>query len=136
MALVLVIDDELPIRQLLKRTLQGAGHEVIEAADGNAGCRLAAERRPDLCVTDVLMPDKEGIETIHDLRRSNANIKIIAISGGGRARIMTFLEIAQAVGADAVLSKPFRPGELLAAVDRVLGTAPGAAGQYDPTAEL
>lgn len=136
MALILVIDDELAARQLLRRTLEEDGHDVIEAEDGVVGCRLADEHLPDLCVTDVLMPDKEGIETIHDLRKSIEGIKIVAISGGGRVRNMSFLEIAKSVGADAVLTKPFRPGELLALVDRLLGSVGDAAVRHDPAAEL
>jgi two-component system chemotaxis response regulator CheY len=131
MALILVIDDELPIRQLLARTLKADGHDVIEAEDGKVGCELAAQHAPDLCITDIFMPDKEGIETIHDLRRICPDLKIIAISGGGRVRNLTLLEIAEEVGADATLSKPFRPAELLKVVMRLMGATAASVGIDD-----
>jgi CheY-like chemotaxis protein len=118
-ATILVIDDEAEVRQTLARML--AGHAVHEAADGGAGLALAAELAPDLVVTDILMPEKEGIETIRELRRAHPRVRILAISGGGQSGTLDFLDMARALGADAALAKPFRRSELLEMVERLLG---------------
>lgn len=120
MALVLVIDDEGGMRTLVRRILEGAGHAVLEAENGKAGHRLFAQHSPDLVVTDILMPEKEGIETIRDLRKGHPAVRILAISGGGSTGQMNYLRMAQALGADAVLPKPFRSAALLETVERML----------------
>ena len=117
-ATILVIDDEAEVRQTLVRML--VGHAVHEAADGGAGLALAAELTPDLVVTDILMPEKEGIETIRELRRAHPSVRILAISGGGQSGTLDFLDMARALGADAALAKPFRRGELIETIDRLL----------------
>ena len=122
MAKILVIDDEDRLRRMVRRILVGAGHEVIEAADGEAGLRRFAEENPEIVVSDILMPQKEGIETITELRRMNATVWIVAMSGGGTSHNLMFLDFAKALGADAALAKPFRAEALLAAVEH-----PGAA---------
>jgi two-component system chemotaxis response regulator CheY len=117
MATILLIDDEPPIRRLARRILVSAGHEVIEAANGRDGLRQFAAHRPQIVVTDIFMPEKGGIETIKDLRRLAPSVWIVAISGGGAARNMTFLDGVKALGADYALAKPFRGDELIAAVE-------------------
>jgi len=126
MAKILVIDDEDRLRRMIRRVLAGAGHEVIEAGNGDEGLRQFAIEKPDTVVTDILMPQKEGIETIKDLRRMNAAVWIVAISGGGSSHNMMFLDFAKSLGADAALAKPFRADELLAAVERRPGVKPPA----------
>lgn len=120
MARILVVDDEDLVRLTLRQMLEASGHEVIEAANGRQGVALQAENVVDLVVTDIIMPEQEGIETIVQLRRKNPSLKIIAISGGGRLRNMDFLKIAANVGADATLTKPFSTQELTDMVDRCL----------------
>jgi DNA-binding response OmpR family regulator len=117
MAKILVIDDELQMRRLIGRILASAGHEVIEAADGNHGLKQFIAHRPNVVVTDIFMPDKEGIETIKELRRIAPTVRIVAISGGGAAHDTVFLEYAKALGADFALVKPFRADALTAAVE-------------------
>jgi len=121
MARILIIDDENEIRGLYRRILESAGHEVTEAGDGDEGIRLYREMRHDLVITDIIMPEKEGIETIMDLCRDFPDTKIIAISGGGQAMPgSTCLNLAKRLGAASTLAKPFSKQELLEAVEAVL----------------
>ncbi len=124
MALILVIDDEPEMRRLLRRILVGAGHRVIEAENGASGLRHLERERPDLVITDILMPDKDGIETIQEIRSAQAGMRIIAMTGGGRYQGFEYLDIAKALGADALLSKPFRSAELLDAVAQLVSADP------------
>ena len=117
---VLIIDDDNLVRATLARTLLQAGHEVIEAANGNEGLLKFDGRTIDLVITDILMPEKEGLETIRELRRSNAEVKIIAISGGDRVNNLSYLSMAAAFGADDTLAKPYRLADLLAKIDAVM----------------
>jgi CheY-like chemotaxis protein len=123
MALILVIDDAPKMRQTICRILVRAGHSVVEAEDGEVGLRCVDENQPTLVITDIIMPNKEGIETIRDIRRRRPDIKIIAISGSGAPRQALYLDAATALGADAALGKPFRAHELLALVDRLIAGA-------------
>lgn len=84
MTRILVIDDEPQVRAMLRQMLEREGYEVVEAEEGEEGMRRYREQPVDLVITDILMPQKEGIETIRALRRTNPGVKIIAISGGGR----------------------------------------------------
>jgi DNA-binding response OmpR family regulator len=117
MALVLVIDDEPEIRALLRRWLEREGLSVIEAEDGEVGIRLFREHSPEVVITDIIMPQKEGIETIMDLRREFSSAKIIAISGGGTAMTSgACLHLAARLGAARAFSKPLDMSRLLEAV--------------------
>jgi len=120
MATVLVIDDDQQIRRMVVRVLARDNHEVIEAGDGQEGLRLFNARRPALVITDILMPEKEGIETIREIRAVAPRVPILAMSGGGTSKTMVFLDSAKALGADAALSKPFRADELIDAVNKLL----------------
>ena len=120
MSLILVIDDDDQIREMLRRMLERDGHEVVEAADGDEGISLYRERRADLIILDIVMPKKEGIETIMDLRIEFPDVKIIAISGGGSIGPETYLDIAKGFGAMRVFTKPFEIKELLAAIRELL----------------
>jgi CheY-like chemotaxis protein len=119
-ALILTIDDDEALRRTVRRILTGAGHTVIDAEDGTVGMKRLRKEQPDLVVTDILMPNKDGIETIREIRAVSPRTKVIATSGGGISGNAMFLDMAQAFGADAVLRKPFRAADLLAAVDRLL----------------
>jgi CheY-like chemotaxis protein len=127
MARILVIDDEQDIRRVLSRILSSAGHDVVEAEDGRTGVKQARHENPDLIITDILMPEKDGIEAIEEIRQLTKPPKIIAMSGGGRYEGFEFLEIAKCLGANALLTKPFRAAALLDVVQKVLGS-----GQNEP----
>ncbi len=120
MARILIIDDEPNLRSMLRRMLHQAGHQVSEASNGAEGIKLYKQDQPDLIITDILMPEKEGIETILALHRSDPDLPIIAISGGGRSGGADFLCIAEKLGARHTLSKPFRGDQLLGAVSESL----------------
>ena len=120
MALILVIDDEEGMRALLRGLLEKEGHKVLEAPDGMAGIRLYQENRPDLVITDIFMPEKEGTQTILELRKNNPNVKIIAISGGELAARIDVLGTAKIFGALRVLAKPFRLEDMRQAVKELL----------------
>lgn len=121
MATVLVIDDEEPIRRLLRLILTRAGHDVMEAGDGNEGLALLRDHNADLVVTDLVMPNKEGIETIMELRRAHPATPIIAISGGGHNQPCTYLDLARKLGASHVFEKPLDRHAFLEAVAHSLG---------------
>jgi len=116
-ARILVIDDEPRIRSLLQTAIGDAGHEVFEAANGKGAAKFLAQQPVDLVITDLVMPETEGIETIRTLRRQHPDIKIIAISGAFQGR---FLDVARALGADATLDKPFSIQKLLETVETVI----------------
>jgi DNA-binding response OmpR family regulator len=117
MADILLIDDDPQIRRLISRILRGAGHTVREATDGRSGLELFSQAAPALVITDLVMPDKEGIETIKEIRTKNLSIPILAISGGDTS---IFLRAAIGLGATASLEKPFAADELLAVVTELL----------------
>jgi CheY-like chemotaxis protein len=119
MSRILVIDDDQQIRELIREILERASHSVFEADNGVAGLQKMAEETVDIVVTDIIMPDKDGLETITELRKSYPEVRIIAISGGGRRVNRDYLPTAQAFGADLVLYKPFRPQDVMDAIDEV-----------------
>ena len=120
-ARILVVDDEEPVRRCLRAVLEEAGYSVAEAADGLRAIEELRRATPDLVITDLVMPEREGIETIQALRRDHPSLGIIAISGAGEGR---YLPMARLLGADATLPKPANPKQVLAEVERVLGTRP------------
>lgn len=120
MARILVIDDQSLVREAIIVALEGAGHDVSEADNGDQGIALQKERPFDIIITDILMPVKEGIETIIQLKDEFKSLKIIAISGGGRGKDIDYLKLAKSLGANKALSKPFTNEELLLAVDECL----------------
>ena len=123
MARILVIDDDADMRALLEQTLKSSGHEVALAADGREGVREYQAKAADLVITDLYMPNQEGLETIIELRRRFPEVSIIAMSG--RIAAGTMLSIAQKLGAVDVLQKPFVAEEILAAVGKALRTGAG-----------
>jgi CheY-like chemotaxis protein len=125
---VLVIDDDRIVRDALRQVLQKAGYSVTCAADGVRGLAAFRENRPDLVITDIIMPEKEGIETIIEIRAQAPDLPILAISGGARIGNADFLQIAKRLGATDVLPKPFEPKELLAKVEACLA-ADGTSGR-------
>lgn len=120
-ARILVIDDDPAIVRTIRKILERADHEVLEAEDGKKGLELARRERPDLIITDLIMPEVEGIETIQTLRAEFPDAKIIAVSGGGAMGPDSYLIDAEILGADRAMAKPFSPGELVAVVEELLG---------------
>lgn len=122
MARILLIDDDDSVRGILRLTLAHHGHTVIEARDGAEGLNLFPHAAADLVITDIVMPEKEGLEVLMELRKTQASVKIIAMSGGGRNSAADYLHMAKLLGARTVLAKPFSDTELLAAINEALGT--------------
>ncbi len=121
MARILIIDDDDNVRLSLKMALEDEDHEVAEAPNGAEGVQRVQERPVDLVISDIFMPEKEGLETIDEIRRDYPDIKIIAISGGGRMDPREYLDIARRVGADRALMKPFDIRLLVETVDALIG---------------
>jgi len=117
---ILVIDDEADLRAILRQILERAGYEVVLASNGKEGIRHFSEMPADLVITDIVMPEKEGIETIMDLKRNFSGVKIIAVSGGGSVGPEKYLSLARALGASRTFDKPFSMKELLRAVRELL----------------
>lgn len=119
---ILVIDDEESVRETLCENLAESGYEVSEAIDGEQGLLLIDRKNPPhLVITDIIMPRKEGLETIMEIRKAFPSVKLIAISGGGRTRTMDFLELAEKLGADAIIPKPVDMDVLEKTVSRLIG---------------
>ncbi len=116
MASLLVIDDEPGLRSFIKQIFEEAGHTVVDAANGTLGFARFREGSYDVVITDLILPDKAGNEMIAEMRQLRPGQKIIAISGGGPTRNPEFLDIAEALGADEVLPKPFSMQDLRRAV--------------------
>ncbi|MBF0454056.1 MAG: response regulator [Magnetococcales bacterium] len=121
MAKILIIDDDASIRALLVAVLENENHKIREADDGRKGLRMFQEDPADLVITDVLMPEKDGVELIMELKEIDPDAKIIAMSGGGRGLDATFnLRMAQDFGAQQLMVKPFSTTEALKAINTVL----------------
>jgi CheY-like chemotaxis protein len=119
---VLLVDDDDAIREMLELVLQRRGLIVVQARNGSEALRLYRDQEFDLVVTDLIMPEKEGIETILEIRAMKRPIRIIAISGGGRVDQSMHLHLAKSVGADRVVAKPFLPVDFLKVVDELLAS--------------
>lgn len=120
MARVLIIDDEGALRAMLCRLFADGGHEAVEAFDGREAIRLHRERPADLIITDIFMPEKDGLETIQELRRDDPGAKIIAISSGGYKKNLSFLDYAREFGALRTFQKPFDMRKLMETVKEIL----------------
>lgn len=120
MARIVVIDDDDAVRGLVRQTLERAGHDVLDARDGELGLQLVNAKRPELVITDIFMPGMDGIVTLRRLRKEWPEIKVIVISGGDKTGRMDLRQDAEFLGAAVTLAKPFRPAELLQAVKELL----------------
>ena len=123
MARILIIDDDFQIRCLFRQVLEGKGHQVLDASDGRSGIDMQRREPADLVITDIVMPDKEGLETIRDLRRDWPEVKIIAISGGGKIVPGEYLHVADKFGAHRGFEKPIHLDEMMDAVNELLAEA-------------
>ena len=106
---------------MLRLILERAGYEVDEAADGEEAVKIYNDTEPDLLITDIIMPEKEGVGAIMDIRKDHPDAKIIAISGGGRFAAENYLVLARSLGAQRIFSKPFERDEILGAVKELIG---------------
>jgi DNA-binding response OmpR family regulator len=110
---ILVIDDDHLVRYTISKILQRNGYDVVTASDGKRGMAVFRSENPDVVITDIIMPEQEGAETIIMIKHERPQVRIIAISGGARTRNIDYLEMARALGADDVIRKPFDADELL-----------------------
>lgn len=118
---VLVIDDDQDMRAILRELLENFGYEVVEAENGEIGLRVFDQKQPDVVITDIVMPDREGLSTIMELRKKKTAAKIIAMSGGGAyGSASDYVNVAKKLGADRVFPKPPDFEVLLATVKELL----------------
>lgn len=117
---ILVIEDDREIGRMITTVLTRHGYTVYGAGDGREGMRIFGWFRPDLVITDVFMPEMDGIEVIRDIRRGPSDVKIIAISGGASMPAEDALRLAKRLGANSVMAKPFMAEHLLAMVMEAL----------------
>src|SRR4029078_4007566 len=120
---ILIIEDNQIVRNTGMRILQSAGYTVVTANDGVQGFDMFRKERPDLVVSDIIMPQQEGIATIRQILTERPGTKIIEISGGGRIGNTDFLQIARKMGAVDALQKPFDPDDLLGRINKCLKAA-------------
>ncbi|UCH93423.1 MAG: response regulator [Candidatus Aminicenantes bacterium] len=122
MTRILIIDDDKVTREILNETLEPEGYILASASNGKEGLKLHNENPFDLIITDIIMPEMEGLETIRELRRISPTVKIIAISGGGRLDPYNYLTMAKKMGADLTFYKPLVPEIILNGVQKLIGT--------------
>ena len=120
MSAILLVDDDLQVLDVLGEMLRLEGHDVVTAVNGVVALEKMRSDPFDLVIADIIMPEKEGLETISDIRRRHAELPIIAISGGGRIGPDDYLEAARHIGANATLAKPFARKEFISVVDSLL----------------
>lgn len=118
---VLVVDDEPSVLESLRKLLVAAGYEVRVAENGVVALNQFRTQQAGVVLLDLVMPEKEGLETLRELKKFNPPPKIIAMSGGGYANAESYLQMAGCLGADATLAKPFSKAELIAALERLSG---------------
>jgi len=120
MANILTIDDNALALEAMKILLEESGHDVVTATNGDEGIRKVSQDTFDLVITDLIMPGKEGLETLQEIKNGYPETKVIVISGGGRSSPDLYLESAVNFGADDTLAKPFSAKELLGSIDKLL----------------
>ena len=121
MAHILIIDDDALVRKILRQALEREGYKIVDASNGEEGISLQRREMADLIITDIVMPEKEGIETIMELKKEFPDVKIIAISGGGVGASDNYLAMAKKFGANFTFSKPVEIKALVDAVREILG---------------
>src|SRR2546423_5254391 len=126
MARILVIDDQEPIRRVVRRALENEGHQVLDASDGEMGIAILRKHSADVVITDIFMPGQDGILTLRQIRKQFPKVKVIVISGGDSSGLLDLRKDSELLGAVKSLPKPFDAREILAAVAEVLGPRPPA----------
>lgn len=124
MGCILVVDDDPQFRAVLRQMLEYEGYAVLEACDGNEGLKHFCATPVDLVITDLIMPDREGLDLVQALRQVTPEVKIIVLSGGSRRLPMDFLPLAEMLGAQYTFAKPVRRRELVDAVRTLLEDSP------------
>lgn len=122
---ILVIDDHDDLRRTLDEKLTAAGYRVVTVASGHEASQAFAREKPDLVLTDLLMPDQDGLQAVGELRQFKADVPVIAMAGGGRAPAGFYAKLADALGARTILEKPFSNEQLLTTVALALPEASG-----------
>ncbi len=130
MARIIVIDDEKDVREVLREVLERAGFQVETAANSDDGLKLLRDKGADVVITDIIMPGKDGVETVRDIRKDFPNTRVIVISGGGNVIPMEHEtparkasdNLASTTGADVTLAKPFDRREILDAVKELVAS--------------
>ncbi len=117
---ILAIDDDPNVRQMICRMLERSGYDVVTAANGREGVEKFRANPPDVVITDIIMPEQEGIETIRQLKSEFPDCRIIAISGGGRVGPADYLNMAKLLGAAKTIRKPFDSAQLISAIREVM----------------
>jgi DNA-binding NtrC family response regulator len=120
MARVMVIDDQEPIRKVVRRALEQEGHEVLEASDGDLGMQLLEREPVEVVITDIFMPGQDGILTLREIRKRFASVKVIVISGGDSSGLLDLRRDAELLGAVKTLLKPFTARDIVELVRGVL----------------
>jgi DNA-binding response OmpR family regulator len=120
MSVILIIEDDQDLREMLKNALERRDHTVLEAANGKEALIHFKPGITDLVITDLLMPEEDGLKVIMKMRELKKGIKVIAISGGGKGGPGSYLNLARALGADEVYSKPFSVNDLTSKIDDLL----------------
>jgi CheY-like chemotaxis protein len=121
-ASILLVDDNNALRTVISRGLKLAGHDVYAASDGKAALAILPKVTYDVVLTDIVMPEMEGLELIRSIRKINPGAKIVAMSGGGRGTADEYLALAKSFGASATIEKPFQLEELTRTIEAVLGS--------------
>jgi DNA-binding NtrC family response regulator len=127
MARILVVDDDALVRETIALALQAAGHSVVEASDGRIALQILSREPIDLVISDILMPEIDGIGLILAIQKQHPTMRVICMSGGDRTGQIDYLELAAKLGAQMVLAKPFTPKQLLAAVATAISMPPTTA---------
>lgn len=122
MAKVLLVDDDTLVRTSLAYALEDAGHVVVQAVNGDDGLAALARDSFEVVVLDILMPEREGIETIREIRKKSTTLPVLAISGGDKTGWSDFLRMASALGANDTMAKPFTATEFVERVARLIGS--------------
>ena len=121
MASILVIDDQEPIRRIVRRALENERHAVLDASDGELGMQILERETVDVVITDIFMPGLDGIQTLREIRRRFPAVRVIAMSGGDSTGLLDLRKDAELLGAVKSLQKPFTAREIVDVVRAVLG---------------
>lgn len=123
MGVVLLVEDDIALLQVLKSAMEESGHHVLEAFDGLSALKIVKSISVDLMITDIFLPEKDGLELIRETKISSPDVKIIAISGGGKLDEFIYLKAAMVLGADCKFEKPFQINELLDSIEELMGVS-------------
>ena len=118
---ILIVDDNPALVEMLNESLEEHGYDVVFTYDGKEATKIFSEFKPDVVLTDIVMPGVDGIELLLNLRKLNSEIKVMAMSGGNKGHAETYLHMAQKLGANKIINKPFEISELLRHLDTLVG---------------